>query len=604
MKKLVLFLVLISFSSSFADVSFVASVNKNPVTVGERIQVVFALNNASGSGFKGPTFKGFSALSGPSQSQSTQWINGQTSSSQSFIYLIQADNEGKFTIEPASITVNGKRLTSNSITITVQKGSAKPPQKTNDEKNLSSQADDIIRKNLFIRVEVSKKDVYQGEQLVATYKLYIHPDLNIASMSPPKMPSFNGFWMQDLDIKELKFTRQVLDGVAYKAADLKKVVLIPQQTGNLAIDPMEIDFVVRLQVQGQRQSRDMFDDFFNDFRGNYKDFPFTAKSRNASLNVKALPTGAPAEFRGGVGNMQMKAWLDKKVTKANEAVTLKVQVSGSGNLKLVEPFALNLPPDIDSYEPKTVDNISVSASGVSGSKTFEYYLIPRNPGEYKIDPVKFAYFDLSSKKYVTLSSEPFILKVEKGSGTASSVVSGVNKEDVKYIGKDIRFIKTRSSGFSREGFTFFGSAPFYLWSLLPMFIFILFFLYKKRDEKLSGNVALLKNKKANSVAKKRLTRAKKYLEAKDEVKFYEEISKALWGYTSDKLGLPVSELTKDTAKTALIKRNVSDEDINSLMTTLDYSEFARFAPSDEKLELNLVYSNAASIIASMEGILK
>lgn len=607
MKRLLVIIFFLELTRAYPDnVSFTASVSKNPVAAGESFQVTFSLNNATGSGFKAPSFKGFSVQSGPSSSQSTQWINGQVSSQQSFIYVVQAGSEGKYSIEPASIVAGGKRYTTNPITITVQKGTPQQQQQASSETSLSKQADDLIRKNLFIRVSVSKKEVYQGEQFVATYRLYVHPDLNLVNMSPPKMPSFVGFWMQDLGIKQLNFTREVVDGVAYKAADLKKVVLIPQQTGELAIDPMSIDFVVRLQVQQKRQRRSPWDDFFNDpfFNNNYKDFSYTVKSKNTTVDVKPLPSGAPADFHGGVGSMLMRAWLDKTETRANEAVTLKVQVSGSGNLTLIEPFALNLPPEIDSYEPKTVDNTNVTGSGVTGNKTFEYYLIPRHPGEFKIDPIKFTYFDLNEHRYITLSSDPFTLKVTQGSGNATTVISGVSKEDVKYLGKDIQFIKTRSGSFQKIGSFYYGSASFFIMSFLPLGLFFLFFFYKRRQDKLTGNVVLMKNKRANSVAKKRLSRAKKYLETKDEEKLHEEISKALWGYTSDKLSIPVAELTKDSARMALMKKNVSEEDINTLLNTLDYSEFARFAPNAEKLELSLVYNNAASIIANLEGGLK
>jgi len=600
------FLSLFAFSCLLnAQVKFEASVPRNEVSAGERFQVQYTLYNTQGKDFKAPSFKGFSMLSGPSQSQSTQWINGKVTSSVSYIYLLQADVAGKFTIEPASITADGKRLTSNSLTITVVKGAVQPKQ-SDDEKNVGKQADDIIRKNIFIRLSTSKQTAYEGEAIVATYKLYVHPQLQ-TNLNQPKMPTFNGFWTQDLDIKKLEFKREVVDGVAYNVAEVKKVVLLPQQSGNLTIDPMELEATVRIPVQQKKQQRrSPFDDFFDDpfFNNSYKDFPTTIKSKSSTINIKQLPENAPATFHGAVGELQMKAWLDKTSCKTNDAVTLKVQISGMGNLKLIEPLSLTLPPDIDSYEPKTQDNVSVSASGMNGNKTFEYYLIPRNPGEFKIEPIKFSYFDLSSKKYITLVSNEFTLRVEKGSGDASTVITGLKKEDVKLIGKDILFIKAASRDFSKSGSGFFGSALYYFALVSPMFFFIFVFIYNRRQEKLSGNQALLRNKKANSVAKKRLTEVRKYLQNNDEEKFYEEISKALWFYLSDKLVIPLAELNKENAKIILEKKKMPEILINKLDETIDYCEFARFAPMNEKLPLQKVYNDAASVITELEGYLK
>ena len=300
----------------------------------------------------------------------------------------------------------------------------------------------------------------------------------------------------------------------------------------------------------------------------------------------------------------MKAWLDKTSCRTNDAVTLKVQISGTGNLKLIEPISMTLPPDIDSYDPKTQDNVSVSASGMNGNKTFEYYLIPRNPGEFKIEPVKFTYFDLNTKRYVTLTSNEFSLRVEKGAGDASAVITGLKKEDVKLIGKDILFIKSGNGNFSKSGSGFFGSLLFYFTLISPMFFFIFVFIYNRRKEKLSGNQALLRNKKANSVARKRLTEVRKYLQNNNEEMFYEEISKALWFYLSDKLVIPLAELNKENAKIILEKKKMPEILINKLDETIDYCEYARFAPSSEKLPLQKVYNDAASVITELEGYLK
>lgn len=602
-----LFLVLI-ISSNLLSQNFIATVDRNQISVGETFQVSFSLSNAEGKDFKAPGFKGFSVLSGPNTSQSFQWGTGGSSRTVTYSYILRADMEGKFTIDPASIVVDGKRINSNSITITVVKGGQLDKQKSNDGSSLESQANELIKKNLFIKLSLSKQSVYQGESLVATYKLYVNPSLagqfNISNIS---YPNLGGFWTQDLiELKNLNYSREIVDGVAYQTAELKKTLLIPQQTGTLNVDAMSVDFVVRLAVQGKKRSRDPFD-IFDDpfFRQSYQDFNFTARSGSANVSVKPLPQNQPVEFRGGVGQMQMKAWLDKTTVKANESTTLKVQISGSGNLKLLEPFNLNLPNDLDVYEPKTVDNVNVSAFGMTGNKIFEYYLVPRHQGEFKIDPIEFAYFDLNKREYVTLKSEALILRAEKGSETGNvPLISGVTKEDVKYLGQDIRHIKLKNFKLRQKNDNFFGSPVFFGLAISPMLLFVAFILIQKRNEKLKGNLALLKTRKAVSLAKKRLSLAQKLLNKNLEEEFFEEISRALWGYLSDKLSIPIADLTKDSASKILTERNADKEVIDKILNTIEYCEFARFAPSNEKISLADVYKNAEESIVELEGKLR
>jgi len=606
MKKLnfVLLFFLLAFSHLTADnARFTASVSKNPVSAGEQFQLTFSLENAGGTNFKPPSFKGFSILMGPSQSQSMSVVNGQMSQSISYSYVLQAGNEGNYTIGPATVEVNGNTLKTNSITMNVVKGAVQPKNQNKDEKTLDAQANDVIKKNLYLKLNISKSDAYQGDQIIATYTLYVHPELQLLQLNPSKEPSFNGFWTQNIDIGKVQFRTETVNGVPFKVAVIKKVVLIPQQTGKLVADPYVFECAVRLAVQGQRQRRSFFDDFFNN--NSYKDFKYDATSGSANINVKALPGSTPVDFKGGVGNLSFRAWLDKTETKTNEPVTLKVQVSGSGNLKLIEPFGLNLPPDIETFDPKVNDNINVTPSGISGNRVFEYILIPRHSGEFKIDPIKFTYFNPSSKQYVNLSSGPFTLKVEQGTGSESSqIISGVNKEDVKFIGKDIRYLKSSTANLSRNGHRFFASGSFWLMSALPLMFFIFFFIYQKRKEKMQGDRALLKLKRATKVARKRLAEANKFLKQSKQDKFYEELSKALWGYLSDKLGIDFADLTKDSASNTLAGMNVPEDKITKYMETIDYCEFARFAPAEQTFEMQKVYEDAVSIISDLEGNLR
>lgn len=593
-----------------SEYKFTATASSTNVEVGEQIQITFSLNTTNGKNFQPPNFKGFTVLAGPSRSMSTQIINGQISSSLSFIYILSADVEGTYTIEPARITVDGNVLSSNPITIKVVKGSKKASQQgqtDSQEKSLSQQAYDIIKDNLFIRLYVDKTQAYLGETITATYKIFVHPDLNIVNISVPKMPSFNGFWTQDFGIKELKFSTEIINGIPFKVADLKQVALIPQQTGVLAIDPMEIEFVVRLLIKQQQRKRyrdpfDMlFDDpFFNDpfFSNRYKDFPFTVRSKPVQIKVLGLPSPQPVDFHGGVGSMQLKAWLDKDRVKTGEVATLRVEISGSGNLKLLSPFSLNLPNDIDTYEPKVIDKTIISPTGINGTITFEYYLVPKNPGQFKIEPVKFAYFNLAKKEYVTLSSQPFTLNVEQGA-TTQTFVTNIKKEDVKLIGQDIRYIKTTSGKLIVANESLISSPWFFVLSILPILLWGVVFVYVRRKEQVEGNLVLMKQIRANKIAQKYLKNAKKLLSNGNNDLFYEETARSLWNFVANKLNISPSELTRETVKEKLLERIPDSELVDKLIELIDRCEMARYSPQFDNEPLEKVYAHSVEVLSKL-----
>ena len=615
--RLIIFLLFLISSGNYAqNVSFTANANRTQVTTGERIQVTFSLNNAQGTDFRPPKFKGFSVLQGPMTSQSTQIINGNYSYAVTYSYILQCDMEGKQTIDAATVNAGGKKLNSNTLTITVTKADTKKQQNNaggaaGNPDNFNKQAGDLVKKHIFIRVSTSKQSVYQGEQLVVTYKLYIHPDMaQGANLSPKKMPNLNGFWSNDLielNAQNQAMTRENVDGQTYIVREIKKTLLVPLETGNLTLDPLELDAKVAFTVPKQKKSsRDPFEALFDDPFFNpreVREYNAEVKSKPLTITVKPLPDNRPADYNGAVGELNMKASLDKSQTVQNQPVTLKVTISGNGNLKLLNPIALKLPPDIEMYEPKTNDNIQFSPSGMSGSRTYEFLLIPRNPGEYKLDPIKFTYFDLSTKSFKTISSEEFNIKVEKGNGETVNL-TGANKQDIKYLGKDIRFIKQDFGNSISKSGGFFNSIYFYLLVVLSYIIFIFGLIYRRKLEEINGNQSALLNRKASKTALKRLAVAKKYLIQKNEDKFYEEVSKALWHYVSHKLNIPISDLTKDVTQLSLQKKKVEDLIINKLNSTIDYCEFARFAPNAEKSSMQDVFDYAASVITELEGRLK
>lgn len=590
---------------------FTAGLSDNTVGVGEQFQLTFTIN-ANGSRFQPPPLNDFNVLSGPNQSTSMQFVNGNISQSISYSYILQAKAEGTFKIGPASIESGGKKLQSNPLTIKIVKGSGGGASAgrggQSAQGNQGGQASTAdMGNNLFLRISVNKTTAFQGEELIATYKLYFK--VSVVNYGIEKLPSLNGFWTQDIEMpKQPVIHKESIDGVQYNVAEIRKVVLFPQHSGTLELEPMEATTVVRIQAKRKSNPNDIFDQFFNDpfFGGGVQDVSYKVRSNILKINVKELPKAGQTEaFRGAVGKFSMEAFLDKPSTKANDPVTLKIKISGQGNIKLIEAPKLKFPQDIETYDPKTADNISTTVSGVSGSRTFEYLLIPRHQGEYKLDPFAFSYFDPGKNEYVTLRSPEFKLKVEKGNGneSAASTVVGVTKEDVQLLGKDIRFIKPGKTDLRPEGETFYNSAAFYILLVSPFLLLIGFLFFYQQNKELSSNLTLMKSRKANKVALKRLSTAKQFLAQDKKEEFYDAIFKALWGYVSDRLGLPLSQLSKESAASALNKRNVETDLVNQFILTLDNAEFARFAPAGHG-EMEVMYKRTVELISKIEEVIK
>jgi hypothetical protein len=594
-------LVLVSWAMAQGP-SFTASVDRNRLGQGEQMEVTFSLGGTSGGdNFQPPSFNDFAILSGPNQSTSMQIMNGSVSSSVSYSYVLQPKAPGKFTIGPATIEAGGKKLQTQPIIIEVVKGSAQPGQQAQQQGG--SDVDRQIGDNLLLRVKVDKTRVVQGEQITATYKIYTR--VNISSYNLTKGSSLTGFWSEDLDVpKQIQLSTETINGKSYRVGILRKVALYPQRSGTLQIDPMEV--VCAVQVQTRRRSNDFFNQFFNDpFFGNVETVNHKVTSEPVSITVAPLPpTNVPAGFDGAVGKFTMEAWLDKRETKTNEAVTLKVKISGRGNLKLLQAPEVKVPPDIERYDPKISDNITHQGDEIAGSRTFEYLLIPRHAGEMKIPSIPFAYYDVEKRAYAASASPLFTLSVAKGTDIAGGPSSGISKEDVKLLGEDIRFIKSEDLSLRRRGETFAGSPVFFALSVSPLFAFVGFIFFAKRRERVLGDVAGLKNRKARKMAQRRLVEAKKFLHHKKKEQFYAEVSRALWGYIGDKLGIPPSDLSVELVKTALASRGVSEEAIAKLSGAIEECEYARFAPASDSLQMGGVYHQAIGIISKIEDQLR
>ncbi len=599
--SLLLFIALMAPAKA-QDISFTARAQP-AVVVGDKFQLTYTIN-AEGSDIRLPSLQDFQILMGPSTSYSTSTsiINGKVSreTTYTFTYILKALKEGQFNIPPASIMVDDKKVTSNSVNIKVVEGDTQVQQQSQATEATGSTSDSD---DLFITVKPSKKTMYQGESFVLTTKIYTKVQLD--GLSDIKQPELSSFITQELKSKEgISWSMENINGRTYNVGTYEQKLLFPQKSGQLKIEPTEIEFMVRQRVARNR-SRSIFDDFFE---SNYKVVKKRVKSKPITLDVKPLPKGRPEGYTGGVGQLSMKASVSKQDVTVNDGITLKVVVSGTGNQKFIEEPEIKFPADFDDFDAKISNETSNTTRGMKGSKIFEYLIIPRHAGTFTIPSVKFAYFDPSQGKYNAQESGPIVINVAKGEGTETEtsgiVRSNVNRENVKFIGKDIRFIKTGRVNLKPTGTFLIGSLTFYLALLIPFSLFILMFIINQKRLKENANVTLMKTKKANKIARKRLKKSAHFLKTGEKEAFYEEVLRALWGYMSDKLSLPLSELSKDNASDVLANSQVSEDLIADIMDILDTCEFARYAPAEGTDEMDKLYNKTITTISLLENQIK
>ena len=609
MKRIILLLFFFALTTISVAQKLTGSTSKAKVAVGESFQISYTLNS-SGSNFKEPPLKkDFDVFSGPNQSTSMSFVNGTMSQSITLSYIIAAKKEGKVTIPPASIVVNGATIQSNSIVIEVGKGSPNQGNQNNQNQRNQNQGQTgatapsaDIGDNLFIRTTVNKTKAFQGEQISVTHKVYTRYQLR--GFQDIKFPDYTGFWSQDvpLNMQQIQVSTENIDGVNYNVAELRHTYLFAQRSGKLEIEPMTAEVIVR--KQSNRKSRDIWDQFFG---GGFEDATYSVKSKAVSIDITPLPAAnKPTQFNGAVGDFSFKAEISKDKVKANDAINLTITVTGNGNIKLVDPPKINFPEDFETYDPKTKDNITVTNGGVSGSKTFDYLVIPRHEGDYVIDKIDFSYFNLDKKQYVSIPSPEFKIHVDKGSDKdgAANVFAPHTKEDVKELGKDIRYIKTNNIRLIPATEYFFSSAMFYFLLISPFVLFFLIlFIRRKRIEQNKDAVAV-KSRKATKMARKRLVIAEQHFKTNDKTAFYSEIFKSLYGYIGDKLNMPVSDLSKEHISEKLASKNVSTETILKLITTLDNCEFAHYAPSAASGDLKGIYDSTVELITKIENEIK
>ncbi len=583
--------------------TFTASVNKQKVAENEVFEVHFQLEDAQTRDIKYPSFANFRVRGGPNTSTSMQIINGQVSQSVKYSFYLAPTKIGKFQIGVAKAKVNGKTLSTKPITIEVVKagtktGRANQAQGNRNNATASQDVMEQIRKNVFLRALVSKSKVYQGEPLTLTYKLYTR----VNNMSNPYLtdaPTYKGFWVEELDVNDPP-KAEVYKGVQYRTNVVKRVILFPQRPGKLRVEPLKLESNVRVTVQNTRKRRSIFDDFF----GQYKDIPYAFGSNPVSIEVKPMPAGKPKDFSGAVGNYKMEVSLDKTSIEAGGSITMKVNISGKGNIKMLSLPKLNFPPDFFVYDPSITDKVSRSAGGLSGSKSFDYLIVPRNPGEYKLPVVSFSFFDPNKGTYVTRTSKEFVISVTGEAQQSTTHVTNIGKEDLELIGEDIRYIKSETTPFSPKDSSFLRSAGFWGLYLTPFLLFGFLVFWKQRQEKLAGDRAGMRSRKAQKLARKRLSVAQPYVQENNPKAFYKEISSAMWEYISDKLNIGRSELSRENVQEQLLSRGVSQEIIQRFTHLLDNCEMALFAPTTVEGGMDSTYQEAMQLIVDIENPLK
>lgn len=588
-----LFFAVVSFAT--AQTSFIAEAPR-VVEVGETFRLVFT-TNASPTSFNPPSITGVDVLAGPTSStmNSTQIINGKKTESfqVSYTYILQAKSEGKYTIPAASVVVDGKSYSSSAITIEAVKTNSSRAAESDTKESAT-----ITNEDIFMKISISKSRVVIGEHFIATIKLYTR--VPVAGFEDVRFPTFNGFWSQEIEsAQNIDFVRENVDGKIYNSAFIKKYILLPQQSGTLIIDAAEL--VCQVQIRASKSaSRSIFDDFFDSYQTVRK----RVSSSPVNIRVDALPLGAPDSFKGAVGNFTMSGKLSKDSINANEALSLLIDISGTGNINLIEAPKPEIPSSFELYDTKITDNSSKSSGGTSGNKQFEFPLIARGPGEYTIPPVLFTYYDITKKQYITLATKEFIVKVGNSTGVGNSSNSGlplgVNRQAVRSITDDIRYIQLGRSSLKKGNIFFFASATYFV--ILALIIFFYFLLEKFLSKRVQRNrdIAGVRSRRANKIAKARLRAAGELLKGGLYSAFYEELHRAVLGYTSDKLNLSLSDMSREKIEESLVSRGVKEEHISELLTLIEQCEYARYAPDPGGDQMDKNYSRAMELISSME----
>jgi hypothetical protein len=605
MKRFILIIAIFSLLSACLtaqESKLTASVSPTVMRVGDQFNLTFT-SEEEVSELELPGIENVEILGGPRQghSQSVYSVNGKITSSSTYqyTYFLRAVKEGKFSIPAVTAKIKNKPVKSNPLTIEVLAANTQQ-SKSGQTASVSGQSGDgsVSDRDLFVNLLVDKKEVFLGEQIVATVKIYTK--VNLSSVDPGfKGPDFTGFFTEPLNIPQLRSLQsENYNGDIFGTGVLRKTMIIPQKTGPITIKAFDLDVTLRKEVR-----RRVSDPFFDDFDiPDVQEIPVKLKSKEVTIQVKPLPGNAPASFGGAVGNFTFNSSLNKTTTHTNEPLTLKLTISGRGNIKLINEPQFELPGDFEKFDP--VINSHVDNS-LSGTKTFEYLLMPKTSGSYSIPAVEFSYFDPASRQYKTLKSQAFTVKVEKGQGDAAlEANAGITKEDIKLLNQDIRFIKNKPVPLQANTTFWADSVWYYLIYVVLVILFILLTYSLRKQLRNRSDVALMRLRKADRYARKRLTKSAELLKQGETNRFYEELLGAVWGYLSDKLNIPLSALSRETARTALQSRSVDENLMDDLFRIIDECEVARYSPVTENKGMEKLYQETLNVITMLQQKLR
>lgn len=582
------------------------------VSAGEAFRIEFALNaKPDDNSFVPPSFDGFDVLAGPavSQGSSIRIINGEMSKSINYTitYVLLPQKSGDFRIGAAEAKVKDKTYRTRETIIEVRDnssgdasgaGQSANRQQDDDNASLESKAGNQIGKDdLMLRLTLSRRNVYKGEPIRATLKLYSR--VNVVGSEGAKMPTFNGFWSQELETEQGPF-RETVGGKVYEAYNIAEYLLYPQQNGTLRIEPSELTVVVQVVLQSNRG----FDPFFG---GGHEIYNLRRKlvTPEVTVSVKDFPAGAPASFTGAVGRYTMEAKLSTDRLEANSAATATVKISGTGNLNFLQAPKLELPTSFELYDVKSDESLRTNGSGNTGYRRFEYPFIARAEGDYTIPPIEFTYFNPETEKYVTLSSQAFPIAItpdRNGGGASQGVTTVAKKEDVRLLGNDIRFIKLGNPALRSHVTPLVMSPLYFIVAAAILILFAAVYAAMRKHIRDSRNTALVKGRRANKVAVQRFRTAAKYMKEQNRHAFYEEMLRALWGYLSDRFNIPVADLTKESVREELARRGAHDE-ARLITEIISECEEAQYSPS-ASVRMDEVYAEGIDIISRIESAIK
>ena len=563
-------------------VTFEAKLSKSKLGINERLRVDFTMNK-DGDNFNPPDFNGFRVVMGPSQSISSSWINGVRSYSKTYSYTLAPTARGKYVIRQATIVIDGKTYKSLPKEVEVTAAVDKPSDQMT--------VDDIADENLHLVAEVSKTAPYLNEAISVVYKLYVSPTINVSNFRPLDNPKYNNFWSQEISFTKYNVQNGTYKGQAYRYVILKKVVLYPQKEGQLEIEPLSLD--VTLDVPTNRR------DFFGGRI--YTQTNKTVSAGKRTINVRALPSaGRPVDFSGAVGEFDFSVSASKTELNATESLQAVVEVKGKGNLKLFQLPEPNLPGSLEVYEPEFDVDVRTSLSGMQGKVQNNYTIVPSYRGKYPIPSISFSYFNPKTASYHTLSSDEIMINVLEGPSSGNIAASpsiGSNKQSVISSGAQFNFIKLKPNLTAISKPYFFASPRFYAWLISPLLLIPLVILLGRKQEAIASDEVGNRIKKANKLARKYLSTAKRNLGHKED--FYIALEKALHNYLKAKLKIETSEFSKEKITSLLAEKNVSEQTTDGFIGLLHNCEMARYSPFSE-VQMQQDYKKASEVISSLD----